>query len=540
MGFKLVWRMLMGKGSWWVEALKRKYLNGLHSNVLIEVIVERPCTPVWKLIKKFLPQIKNHISKSPRNGKEINIWTDRIMGSEPRNLLQQFNTLKLWMEAKNLHSLFDISVWKHNSWLAWRDLPLSNNLRKQWADLKISLTGSAPLNKEPRDSFIWDPSGGHFTVKDGYKLLQSSPNLGNWNLRSVVWNTECLPKIKFFAWTLLKGKILTAENLKKRGTHGPSICCLYCAEEESSQHLFSDCPFAQNCWKQIISPLRPRETFDQLSILNRNWEKSYPHTRKGKTTITRLWKCIPSALSWQIWITRNNCIFNNEKPNPGRTLAKTMGLVAEMISANSVSQPDRSSWMKEEQEWFDKFQLNYVKNMQPPPIAGKRGNNWKLMGSQEDIDQWIQEQKKNSLQFNGASKSNLGQAGAGGIIKDQNGQVIITYEWGLGNMTNNMAEAYNLLLGVNIMRKLQVKNPIIIGDSAIMIAAMASGGEFKKQALNCIKHRVKENSNQMGDILYKHVMRNNNAKADSLANRAVNRPTGQVRENDLIYDKTIP
>lgn len=69
MGFKLVWRMLMGKGSWWVEALKRKYLNVLHSNVLTKVIVERPCTPVWKLIKKVLPQIKNHISKLSGNGK---------------------------------------------------------------------------------------------------------------------------------------------------------------------------------------------------------------------------------------------------------------------------------------------------------------------------------------------------------------------------------------------------------------------------------------------------------------------------------------
>lgn len=76
------------------------------------------------------------------------------MGSEPRNLHQQFSTLKLWMEAKNLHSLFDISVWEHNSWLAWKDLPLSNNLRKQWADLKISLMGSAPLNKDARDNFI--------------------------------------------------------------------------------------------------------------------------------------------------------------------------------------------------------------------------------------------------------------------------------------------------------------------------------------------------------------------------------------------------
>ena len=88
MGFKLVWRILMEKGSWWAEALKKIYLNEQHSKVLTDLMVERPCTPAWRLIKKVIPQIKNHISKSTGNGKDINIWTDRIMGSEPRNHYQ--------------------------------------------------------------------------------------------------------------------------------------------------------------------------------------------------------------------------------------------------------------------------------------------------------------------------------------------------------------------------------------------------------------------------------------------------------------------
>jgi len=95
--------------------MKRKYLNGLNSNLLSETIVERSCTPVWKLIKKVLPQFRAHISKVPGNGKDINIWSDRIMGAKPRNLLQDFRPLQIWMEAKNLTSLFDISIWNHNS-----------------------------------------------------------------------------------------------------------------------------------------------------------------------------------------------------------------------------------------------------------------------------------------------------------------------------------------------------------------------------------------------------------------------------------------
>jgi len=139
MGFKLIWRMLIGKGSWWVEVMKRKYFNGLNSNVLSETIVERLCTPVWKLIKKVLPQFRNHISKVHGNGKEINIWSDRIMGVKPRNLLQNFRPLQTWMEAKNLTSLYDISIWDHNSWHDWKGLPIPNDLRDLWIDLKTSL-----------------------------------------------------------------------------------------------------------------------------------------------------------------------------------------------------------------------------------------------------------------------------------------------------------------------------------------------------------------------------------------------------------------
>lgn len=171
------------------------------------------------------------------------------MGSEPRNHLQQFRPLKLWMEAKSIHSLYDILVWDHHNWFAWRDLPLPNHLKNQWANLKRTLMGVAPINKSTQDNYVWDPSGGKFIVKYGYQLLQSSYNLDNWNLRSAIWKNECLPKIKKkIAWTLLKGKILIAEDLKKKRDSSPSMCSLCCSEEESSQHLFLDFPFAQHCW----------------------------------------------------------------------------------------------------------------------------------------------------------------------------------------------------------------------------------------------------------------------------------------------------
>lgn len=130
------------------------------------------------------------------------------------------------MEAKKLNSLYDISTWDQNSWQDWKRLSPPNHLRDLWSELKLSLSGSAPTNNSTEDRFVWDPNGGNYTVKEGYKILQNATVTNNWALHKVVWKSEYLPKVKFFNWTLRKGKILTAENLRKRGILGPFICCL--------------------------------------------------------------------------------------------------------------------------------------------------------------------------------------------------------------------------------------------------------------------------------------------------------------------------
>lgn len=91
---------------------------------------------------------------------------------------------------------------------------------------------------------------------------------------------------------------------------------------------------------------------------------------------------------------------------------------------------------------------------------------------------------------------------------------MVTYEWGLGNMTNNKAEAYNILLGTSILKRLNIQNPIIMGDSTILIAAMATGGEFKQIALNNLKTRIMDNISDMRGATFKHVLRANNTEAD--------------------------
>ena len=149
-----------------------------------------------------------------------------------------------------------------------------------------------------------------------------------------------------------------------------------------------------------------------------------------------------------------------------------------MISANSVYKVDQNNWQKEEEEGYKKFPLACSMNKQVSAKSGGRNKGWKLRGSQNEIEQWKQNQKTITLHFDGAFKNNPGKAGAGGIIFDQKGKVISTYELGLGNMTNNKAEAYSLFLSTYILKNIQAKDLVVISDSTIIIAAMETREEF--------------------------------------------------------------
>lgn len=65
--------------------------------------------------------------------------------------------------------------------------------------------------------------------------------------------------------------------------------------------------------------------------------------------------------------------------------------------------------------------------------------NWKIRLNEEEFSNWKGNQNRFFLLFDRAYKNNLGKAGAGGTINDPWGKMLISYEWGLGETTNNKA-----------------------------------------------------------------------------------------------------
>ena len=84
---------------------------------------------------------------------------------------------------------------------------------------------------ETDDAMVWlPPKDGAFSVKSFYSLanrrVEPFPH-------GIVWNSWVPPRISLFAWEATWAKILTLDQLKKRGWRIPNSCYL-CKEEETS------------------------------------------------------------------------------------------------------------------------------------------------------------------------------------------------------------------------------------------------------------------------------------------------------------------
>lgn len=116
----------------------------------------------------------------------------------------------------------------------------------------------------------------------------------------------------------------------------------------------------------------------------------------------------------------------------------------------------------------------------PPKITPFKSNDLKIRLNERDLLIWLNSLKRPCLFFDGASKSNPGNASVGGYIIDQVNLNSISFEWGLGIDTNNKAEAYGFLLGSQILNNKNYMNLVIIGESSILIKQMVKNLKLKK------------------------------------------------------------
>ncbi|XP_024994802.1 uncharacterized protein LOC112528110 isoform X2 [Cynara cardunculus var. scolymus] len=135
------------------------------------------------------------------------------------------------------------------------------------------------------------------------------------------------------------------------------------------------------------------------------------------------------------------------------------------------------------------------------------------------------------LEFDGASKGNPGQAGAGAVLRTDDGNICRLRE-GLGIATNNVAEYRAIILGLRCALSKGFTSIRVIGDSKLVCMQVQGLWKVKNQNISKWYEEAKKLKDKFLCFQIDHVLRDLNSDADAQANLAVDLAVGQIQEVD--------
>jgi ribonuclease HI len=126
------------------------------------------------------------------------------------------------------------------------------------------------------------------------------------------------------------------------------------------------------------------------------------------------------------------------------------------------------------------------------------------------------------LYTDGASRGNPGDAGAGIVILDGQGEEIAAQGRYLGTCTNNVAEYKALIMGLLQASQLGGRSIEIFLDSQLIVRQIQGLYKVKSSHLQPLFAKAQELLSTFENYEIRHIPREENKRADQLANQGIN------------------
>ncbi len=122
----------------------------------------------------------------------------------------------------------------------------------------------------------------------------------------------------------------------------------------------------------------------------------------------------------------------------------------------------------------------------------------------------------------GGSRGNPGHAAIGCIIEDPvNGTILKEHFERIGQETNNVAEYRALIKGLELAREYQPNRLIAHLDSELVVKQVNGEYKVKMPTLQPLVDEVQQLATEFSDVVFMHIPREDNYRADALVNRAL-------------------
>ncbi|HZX60564.1 MAG TPA: ribonuclease HI family protein [Candidatus Methylomirabilis sp.] len=131
------------------------------------------------------------------------------------------------------------------------------------------------------------------------------------------------------------------------------------------------------------------------------------------------------------------------------------------------------------------------------------------------------------LHIDGAARGNPGPAGIGVVLWDEAGDFREEHQAYVGDATNNVAEYEALLFGLRKARELGYAAVKVFSDSELLVRQIRGEYRVKNPRLREFYGQVQRLLRSFDVVEIAHVDRGMNARADWLANRAIDAAVGE-------------
>jgi ribonuclease HI len=123
----------------------------------------------------------------------------------------------------------------------------------------------------------------------------------------------------------------------------------------------------------------------------------------------------------------------------------------------------------------------------------------------------------------GASRGNPGRAAVGAVVIDPAGNVRHEVSQTLGVTTNNVAEYRALIAGLEAALALGARRVDVRLDSELLVRQAIGRYRVRNPGLIPLHNRVLALRSRFDEVVFRHVPRAQNKRADALANQALDR-----------------
>ncbi|KAK6780041.1 hypothetical protein RDI58_022225 [Solanum bulbocastanum] len=422
------WWVFRTRQTLWGEFLKAKYCK--RSNPISKKW-DTGDSQAWRLMMRNKQTVENHILWKIRNGSS-SFWWDNWLGVGP---LAHFTT-----NSNRFNNDKVIDFMEEGQWNTRKVIQLGPQ-----EQIQNILSLQVHLQQGQQDLAVWTlTSNGKFSVSSAWNNIRETRE--KTKINTYTWHKSIPFKCSFLLWRAIRGKLPTNEKLVRFGVEPNRCYCCYSPDFDTIEHTFNSGHFARKIWKYFAASLGIQS--DPLPL--RNTIMRWWNTNHNNEAHKLILQSTPIFICWNLWKNRCAKKFGGKQSNTAR--------VKFLVTLDTVRLLHTTfPYIKWPVEWTSlctviegcthDTKVTAVKWIKPP-------------------DTWVK------LNTDGSALNNPGNIGAGGILRNQNGDLLFAFSAPLGEGTNNQAEVEAAIFGLSWCANLNYKNVILEVDSQLLVEWM--------------------------------------------------------------------